>query len=88
MGGYSTQTTSPLARRAGWRKEGSEVLIEKTMEEVTWVTTLSKAVGTEGELEGTSLSVDQFASLVRNGVRTLDTWSEGTVRGVVIAFCS
>lgn len=79
MDGYSTQTTSPLARRAGWGKEGSEVLIEKTMEEVTWVTTLSKAVGTEGELEGTSLSADQFASLVRNGVRTLDTWSEGTV---------
>lgn len=66
-GGYSTQT-SPLARRADWRKEGSEVLIEKALDEVTWVTTLSKAVGTQSELEGMSLSADQFASLVRNGV--------------------
>lgn len=63
MGGYSTQT-SPSAHRSGWWKEGSEVL---TLEEVTWVTTLSKAVGTEGELEGMSLSADRFASLVRNG---------------------
>lgn len=41
MGGYSIQT-SPLARRAGCKKQGSEVLIEKTLEKVTWVTTLSK----------------------------------------------
>lgn len=41
MGGYSVQT-SPLARRAGCKKQGSEVLIEKTLEKVTWVTTLSK----------------------------------------------
>lgn len=57
MGGYSVQT-SALARRAGCKKQGSEVLIEKTLEKVTWVTTLSKVIGTEGELEGISLSAD------------------------------
>ena len=47
--GSGWAATPDLTLPVGWKKAGSEVLLKKPWKEDTWATTLSKAVGTEGE---------------------------------------
>lgn len=47
--GQNGRLLQTLTLSTAYKKEGPELLLEKTWEEGTWATTLSKVVGTEGE---------------------------------------